>query len=53
MSRCKGKKIDWEYGHNGEYIITVDGAFYCTADNWAEVRAAKEEILNQNFLLTK
>lgn len=52
MARGKGKKIDWEYGYNGEYIVTVDGTFYCTADSWREVREAKTEIMNQNFLIT-
>ena len=44
-------KIDWEQGYNGEYIITVDGNFYCTADNWQELKQVRRELLEQDLLV--
>lgn len=51
MSKLRGKRIDYEYGYSGELIVTVDGKRYCTVDNYEEFRKARQEILNQNFLL--
>lgn len=42
--------IECEQGNSGEFILTVGGKFYCTCDNWEEVREAKQEIYNQNVL---
>lgn len=45
------KQIDYERGTNGEYIILVDGEFYCSCDTWAETKEARLEILDQNWLV--
>ena len=44
-------RIDWERGYNGEYVITLDGDLYCTADNWEEVKQIRNELLSQDLLV--
>ena len=44
-------RIEYERGYNGEYVIRVDGNFYCTADNWQEVKQVRNEILSQDILM--